>query len=224
VLVSSSVGLGLATAARLFPPSMRRAVLTLHQQTALAALASIVAHGVLLLPDRWLHPGAVGIAVPLAIGYRPVATGLGILAGYVAAVLGLSFYARRRIGARLWRRLHIATLAVYFMALAHVLTAGTDAAAIWMRALLALTLAPIAGLLVLRVIAGTRRAAQKTRRTRQPLAPWGPVRPRPTDPASSRAARSAFRTSPGLGVCRDPCVQRSPSSRLASSSMRSSRV
>jgi sulfoxide reductase heme-binding subunit YedZ len=151
VLVSASVGLGLATAARLLPPSMRRAVLTMHQQTALAALGSIAAHGLLLLPDRWLHPGAAGIAVPFAIGYRPVATGVGILAGYLAALLGLSYYARRRIGPRLWRRLHMATLAVYFLGLAHVL---------------ALTLAPIAGLLAARVVAGTRRAAQKSRRTR----------------------------------------------------------
>lgn len=101
-----------------------------------------------------------------------MATGLGILAGY----LGLSFYARRHIGARLWRRLHMATLAVYFMALAHVLTAGTDAAATWMRALLALTFAPIAGLLAARVIAGTRRASQKPRRTR---AAGGAMGPRP---------------------------------------------
>ena len=76
----------------------------------------------------------------------------------------------------MWRRLHIATLAVYFMAVAHVLAAGTDAAAMWMRALLALTLAPIAGLLAVRVIAGTRRAAQKSRRTR---AAARAVRPRP---------------------------------------------
>jgi len=137
----------------------------MHQQTALAALGSIAAHGLLLLPDRWLHPGAAGIAVPFAIGYRPVATGLGILAGYLAALLGLSYYARRRIGPRLWRRLHMATLGVYILALAHVLTAGTDAATMWMRALLALTLAPIAGLLAARVLAGTRRAAKKSRRT-----------------------------------------------------------
>ena len=174
VLVSASVGLGLVTAARLLPPSMRRAVLTMHQQTALAALGSIAAHGLLLLPDRWLHPGAAGIAVPFAIGYRPVATGLGILAGYLAALLGLSYYARRRIGPRLWRRLHMATLAVYILALAHVLTAGTDAAALWMRALLALTFAPIAGLLAARVLAGTRRAALKSRRTRTARRAVGP--------------------------------------------------
>ena len=60
----------------------------------------------------------------------------------------------------------MATLAVYLMALAHVLTAGTDAAALWMRALLALTFAPIAALLAARVIAGTRHAAQRSSRTR----------------------------------------------------------
>jgi len=157
LLVSASVGLGLATAARLFPPRMRRAVLAVHQQTALAALMSIVAHGVLLLPDRWLHPGPAGIAVPFAIGYRPAATALGIVAGYLAALLGLSFYARRRIGPRLWRRLHMATLAVYVMAMVHVVTAGTDAATVWLQALLALSAAPIAALLLLRLLAGARR-------------------------------------------------------------------
>ena len=71
LLVSVSVGLGLANAARLIPPRGRRALLAVHEQTALAALISIAAHGLLLLPDHWLHPGAAGIAVPFAIGYRP---------------------------------------------------------------------------------------------------------------------------------------------------------
>ena len=44
--------------------------------------------------------------MPFAMGYRPIVTGIGIIAGYLAALLGLSFYARRRIGARLWRRAH----------------------------------------------------------------------------------------------------------------------
>lgn len=162
VLVSASVGLGLATAARLFPPRMRRAVVAMHQQTALAALMSITAHAALLLPDRWLHPGLAGVAVPFAIGYRPAATALGILAGYLAALLGLSFYARRRIGPRLWRRLHMATLAVYVMSLVHAFTAGTDAATAWMRALLALSVAPIAALFLVRLVAGTRRRRART--------------------------------------------------------------
>src|SRR4029079_7688607 len=134
-------------------------VLTMHQQTALAALGSIAAHGLLLLPDRWLHPGAAARAVPFAIGYRPVATGLGILAGYLAALLGLSFYARRRIGARLWRRVHRPTIGVSAMGAGHALTAGTDASTPWMRAILALSAAPILVLFIARTTAGRRRSA-----------------------------------------------------------------
>jgi sulfoxide reductase heme-binding subunit YedZ len=153
LLVSLSVGLGLANAARLVPPRARRTLVAVHEQTALAALASIAAHALLLLPDHWLHPGVAGIAVPFAIAYRPFAVALGIVAGYLAALLGLSFYARRRIGPRLWRRLHVGTLAVYAMAVAHTFTAGTDAATSWLLGLIAATAAPVAVLLTWRVVA-----------------------------------------------------------------------
>ena len=49
-----------------------------------------------LMGDPWLHPGLRGIAVPFALGYRSLYTGLGIIGGYLAAVLGL--YVRGRIG------------------------------------------------------------------------------------------------------------------------------
>ena len=52
------------------------------------------------------------------MSYRPLATGIGIIAGYLAALLGLSFYARRRIGARLWRRAHRLTIVVWLLAAA----------------------------------------------------------------------------------------------------------
>jgi sulfoxide reductase heme-binding subunit YedZ len=151
LLVSLSVGLGLANAARLVPPRGRRALVAVHEQTALVALGAISAHALLLLPDRWLHPGVAGIVVPFATAYRPLAVALGIVAGYLAALLGLSFYARRRIGPRLWRRLHVGTLGVYVLALLHTLTAGTDAGTTWLGALLVATAAPVAALLAWRV-------------------------------------------------------------------------
>jgi len=134
--VSVSVGLGLANAARLIPPRSRRTLLAVHEQTALAALIAIAAHGLLLLPDHWLHPGVSGIAIPLAIGYRPLAVAAGIVAGYAAALLGLSFYVRRKIGPRLWRKLHMGTLGVYVLALVHTLTASTDAGTPWLLGIL----------------------------------------------------------------------------------------
>ena len=153
ILVSVSVGLGLANAAKLIPPKQRRTLIAIHEQTALAALVAIAAHGLLLLPDDWLHPGVDGIAVPFAISYRPLGVAAGIVAGYAAALLGLSFYIRRRIGARLWRKLHMGTLGVYLLSLIHTVTAGTDAATPWLLAILGATAAPILGLLALRATA-----------------------------------------------------------------------
>jgi methionine sulfoxide reductase heme-binding subunit len=155
-LVSASVLLGLAMAARLpRAPAWRRRVLGLHEQIALTALCAIAAHALLLLGDPWLHPGLAGIALPFRLQYRPLFTGLGILGGYLTTLLTLSFYVRRRIGVRLWRRLHRLTPAVYALAVVHVLGAGSDASAPWLRAVV-LAPAPAAAVLVLARLAGRR--------------------------------------------------------------------
>ena len=108
-------------------PGRARVLIAIHEQTALAGLVAIAVHGITLLGDPWLNPGIAGITVPFAMGFRPLLTGLGIVAGYLAAPLGLSFYFRRRIGARLWRKAHRATVVVYVLGLVHTLGAGTDA-------------------------------------------------------------------------------------------------
>ena len=83
--------------------------------------------------------------------YRPQFTGLGILAGWTIAILGPSFYLRRRIGPRRWRQLHRWTIAGWALAVVHVLGAGTDAGQWWLQAIIAVTAVPIAGLFALRV-------------------------------------------------------------------------
>jgi sulfoxide reductase heme-binding subunit YedZ len=84
--------------------------------------------------------------------HEPLFTGLGIIGGYLAAALGLSFYARRRIGTRRWRSLHKATILVYVLSVAHTLGAGSDAGTPWLRAQLVLTGAPVLFLFVMRVL------------------------------------------------------------------------
>ncbi len=159
VLVSASVLIGLTLAAGLGgPPARRRVLVALHEQAAVTGLAAIGLHGAALLGDPWLKPSLAGITVPFVLGYRPVFTGMGIIGGYLAAILGLSFYARRRIGARRWRNLHRATPVVYVLGLVHTLGAGTDAGAPWLRALLLATAIPAAGLLVARLTKQRRRA------------------------------------------------------------------
>lgn len=155
VLVTISVGLGLAMAGKVMRrPGLSRKLLAVHEHTALAGIVAIAVHGITLLGDPWLHPGIAGVTVPFAMGFKPLWTGLGVVGGYLAALLGLSFYARRRIGARLWRKAHRATVVVYLLGLVHAFGAGTDASAAWFRWWVVMTTPLIGGLFVYRVLSG----------------------------------------------------------------------
>ena len=140
----------------------RGALVAFHEQTALASLIAIALHGVALLPDKFLKPGLDGMLVPFAIDYRPAYVAAGIVGGYLAALLGLSFYARRRIGGKRWRNLHRATPIVYVLGLVHTLGAGTDAGSSWLRAFMLATAVPAAALLVKRLTTKKQRRPAPT--------------------------------------------------------------
>jgi sulfoxide reductase heme-binding subunit YedZ len=164
-LVSLSVGLGLAMSSRLgrkpgLPARMRNA----HEALALSGLVAIAGHGLLLLGDSYLRPGLAGITLPFAMANQPLWTGLGIIGGWLAAIVGLSFYVRRWIGTPVWRWLHRWTLAVYVLGLAHALGSGTDAGSTWFLLILVATAAPI-------VFAGAYRLLPDERSTGRPGRP-----------------------------------------------------
>jgi sulfoxide reductase heme-binding subunit YedZ len=172
-LVTISVGLGLAMAGRVMRrPGLSRKLLAVHEHTALAGLVAIAVHGITLLGDPWLHPGIAGVTVPFQMAFKPLWTGLGILGGYLAALLGLSYYARRRIGARLWRKAHRATVVVYLLGLVHALGSGSDASAPWFRWWVLGTAPAIGGLFLFRVLS---RGAARAPRTARPPARAIPV-------------------------------------------------
>ena len=151
--ITLSVAVGLAMAGRVSRDRrLARILMAVHQQTALIGLVAIAVHGITLLGDRFIAPGLTGIAVPFVIDHEPAWTGLGIIGGWLAALLGLSYWIRERIGAALWRKLHRATILVYILSVAHTLGAGTDASEPWMRVLLLTTGAPILFLFLMRVL------------------------------------------------------------------------
>jgi ferredoxin-NADP reductase len=151
--ITVSVGIGLAMAGRVLRHArLARTLLMLHRHTALVGLVAIAVHGITLLGDRFLAPSIGDIAIPFTSTYAAVWTGLGVTGGWLAAILGLSYWIRHRIGAGLWRRLHRATILVYVLSVVHTLGAGTDASEPWMRLLLVVTGAPILFLFVMRVL------------------------------------------------------------------------
>jgi sulfoxide reductase heme-binding subunit YedZ len=155
LFVAVSVGMGLAMSMRSAkgPGAMAR-LKTLHEAAALTALLAIAGHGLTLLGDSYLRPGLSGIVVPFAMPHQPLWTGLGVIGGWLAALFGLTFYVRRWIGPKLWRKMHRWTLAVYVLAVAHTLGTGTDSASLWLVIILIATIAPLAVMAALRYLPG----------------------------------------------------------------------
>ncbi|MGA6948314.1 MAG: ferric reductase-like transmembrane domain-containing protein [Solirubrobacterales bacterium] len=163
-LVTISVLLGLTMAGKLSrKPGAGRVLSAIHEQTAMTGLVAIAVHGLTLLGDPWLNPGPAGIAIPFTIAYKTFWVGLGITGGYLAALLGLSFYVRRRIGPRLWRRAHKATILVYALGVAHTLGAGTDASSPWLFWPVVASIPVVGGLFLARVVQGIRRGRARAR-------------------------------------------------------------
>jgi sulfoxide reductase heme-binding subunit YedZ len=150
LLASASVAIGLMIGARRSGAANKRDLRAVHEALSLSTLAMVAVHGVSLLGDSYLDPGLAGIAVPFVGFYRPLWTGLGILAGYGLAALGLTYYLRDRIGAARWRRLHRLTAVFWLGAIVHTIGAGSDAAQVWFLAISAALVLPAAALLGVR--------------------------------------------------------------------------
>lgn len=104
-----------------------------HRWLSSATLVLIGAHGLLLLGDGFTRFDLLDACVPFAASYRPTALALGIAATYLVIAVQVTFEQRRRIGLRLWKRLHQASFAVFALATAHGILAGSDSALPWMR-------------------------------------------------------------------------------------------
>jgi sulfoxide reductase heme-binding subunit YedZ len=158
ILASLAVSLGLLMSTKLL--KKRGADLRVaHEILSLSVIAAIVVHAVTLLGDQFLNPSLADIAIPFVSGYQTVWTTLGIVAGWAMILLGLSYYARRRIGTRRWRKLHRFTALAWLAGLAHSLGEGTDAGQVWFLAMVAIVAIPALFLLVTRVSGSGSRAA-----------------------------------------------------------------
>ncbi|HMJ34016.1 MAG TPA: hypothetical protein VK501_08860 [Baekduia sp.] len=171
--------LGLVSALRLVSPARAARMRPWHERLALTGLGCTALHGGLLLFDPWLHPGVLGVFVPFTMDYRPLWTGLGTIAGYALAAFGLSFYQRRRIGARRWRSAHRFASVAFVLGGLHALMAGTDARS-------PVLLALILGFGVIIVTMAAARAFGFPQPRRAPTSPSVQAR---TAPLSGRGAR-----------------------------------
>ena len=166
-LLTTSVLAGLTVKARPLGTRVKAwAVTDLHRFLALIGLGTVALHGLVLTVDATVRMPIAALLVPGLSPYRPLATGIGVLAAELMAVIYVSFSLRRRIGARNWRRLHYLTFAVFGAATVHGIAAGTDR---WAFPIYAASVAAVAALTAWRVLTKGGTNAQIPHRDR-PLA------------------------------------------------------
>jgi methionine sulfoxide reductase heme-binding subunit len=76
---------------------------------------------------------------------------VGITGGWMLTILGLSYYARARIGVARWRRLHRFTALAWLLGIAHAIGQGTDAGTLPFAVAVAAVALPTLGLLAMRL-------------------------------------------------------------------------
>jgi sulfoxide reductase heme-binding subunit YedZ len=144
------VGLLVSTrsADRLVP---RGQLVDVHGWLSPITLALVLAHGGVLLADRYVRFDVIDLVVPFASSRWPVAVGIGVLAGYLLLVVHLSFGLRKRIGTAVWRRVHYLSFGAFVLVTIHAIAVGTDRANPWVASVYGVLLLAVASLVGVRV-------------------------------------------------------------------------
>jgi len=130
----------------------RFAVEDVHRFLGLLAGTFLGVHVLGLLADGYLGLPLSALLVPGLSSYRPLATALGVVGAELLLALAVTNRLRGRLAYTTWRRLHMLNFAVWILALAHGITAGTDSDTSWAITVYLLACGSVAGACVWRLL------------------------------------------------------------------------
>jgi predicted ferric reductase len=127
LLLWFSTALGLAMPIKLLDRLLPRVfTYDFHEFISLLALGFIALHIGVLMIDRYLPYTLAQILIPFISPYRPVWVGVGVISFYLALLVTITFYLRRRIGIKTFKVIHYTSLVSYFGVVIHSFLSGTD--------------------------------------------------------------------------------------------------
>jgi DMSO/TMAO reductase YedYZ heme-binding membrane subunit len=160
-LATASVVWGLVLSTRL---ARRRPwpawFLDAHRVLAALAVTFTVVHVLAILADGYTDFGLADVLVPFASSWHPVAVAWGIVAFYLLLAVELTSLVRGRIPRRWWRRVHLASFALFAVATVHAVTAGTDAVSAVVLGVIVVGALPVAALTAIRLGPGRGRTVR----------------------------------------------------------------
>lgn len=159
-------------------------LLDLHRHLGGLALAFTALHLATLWADSFIQFSVADLLIPFATDWKPGPVALGILSLYLLVAVEATSLAMKRLPRVWWRRVHLTSYPLFWIATLHGITAGTDAnhPAYWAANTLAA--ATVVFLTLYRALAG-RRARNSpatdlgpvTDRMDESLTPQGATRP-----------------------------------------------
>ena len=102
-------------------------LLDLHRFLGGLAVTFTVVHLAGLVADSYAHFGMSELFVPLASEWKPGPVAWGVVGLYLLVAIEGTSLLMKRLPRKLWRFIHFGSYALFWMAIVHGATAGTDA-------------------------------------------------------------------------------------------------
>jgi sulfoxide reductase heme-binding subunit YedZ len=153
VLLTITVSLGLANAARLHSKRIPRFVInSVHRNASLLAVVFVALHIATIVLDGYVPIHVWTAVVPFTSTYKgQLWLALGTVSVDLLLAVMITSLLRRRIGNRVWRAVHWLAYLSWPDAVVHSVGIGTDASSTWMLAIVAGCVAMVLAALTVRI-------------------------------------------------------------------------
>lgn len=157
ILLSIAVILGLFFATRMGRGRVTpKWLLDLHQFSGGLSVVFTALHVGSLVADNYVSFGWVEVLVPFSSHWRTGGVSLGVVATYLLVAVELSSLWMRHLPRIWWKRVHLASYWLFWMATFHFLMAGTDVSNPISRVVLVVAIAWVVFLSLIRILSQSK--------------------------------------------------------------------
>ncbi|HHY74854.1 MAG TPA: ferric reductase [Bacillus bacterium] len=161
-LLFLSVACGLLVSIKAANPKTNQLLQVTHQSAGWFSLLFGLFHGLLLYIDSYKPYSLVEIFIPFTTKEATVLNGLGTISLYFIVLLFISGDLLKKIGSKVWRKIHRLALPMVILISIHGIFLGTDTNAAWVMILYTGSLAIIFSLLIVKLLLLLKAKTKKT--------------------------------------------------------------
>lgn len=151
-LLFVSVTFGLLFSIKAAKPKTNQLFQVTHQSAGWFSLLFGLFHGLLLYIDTYKPFSLVEIFIPFTAEEAPLLNGLGTISLYLMVLLFISGDLMKKVGAKVWKKIHRMALPMVILLSIHGIMLGTDSSNGWAIILYASSLAIILSLLIVKLL------------------------------------------------------------------------